>query len=261
MRGAINLIWKLSVLAELGVALRLILQGLGGEYPALAAACCILPIKSVLLMSSFFSRIPAEQMRYTSMELQPVEWIVSGWVVYELFSRWTRCYRGIGRFGKLLMVFLLVSALLISMAFWPTEWEALVFAYNFRIVYVLNRVIWVTLAVFVVGTWLFFRNYPVSIAPNVIRHTYVSVVYFSVVALSEWVFTLKGLKGLAFVGWINLSIVTVSMGCYCAWAFLLTRQGQTVTQMQAVSVEDAQRIERINHELLVFMGDFPKNGR
>ena len=258
MREAIDLVWKLSVFAELAVAARLLLQGLGGEYPALLAACCTLPFKSVLLMASYVHTARHYQMMDAARHLDPIEWILSAWIVFELFSHWSRSYAGIGRFGKLLLAVLLTVALLVSVAFWRAEWEALVFAHTFRIYYILNRFVWVTLAVFVVGTWLFFRNYPVSIAPNVVRYTYIAVAYFVVNALSFLVFTLNGRKVVAYA---NLAIVMVTTGCFAAWALLLTQRGQELPAVQRVTQEDKERIEKINQELLAFMGNFPKHGR
>jgi hypothetical protein len=197
-------------------------------------------------------------MREVATHLNPVEWVVNSWVVFELFSRWSRSYKGIGRFGRLLLAVLLAVGLAISMAFWPMEWKALVFAQNFRVYYILDRVVWVTLALFVLGMWLFFRNYPVVIAPNVTRHAYIALLYFLPNALSYLLFTLYGR---AVVAQINLAIVLSTTASFCAWAVLLTRKGQIVPAAQRVSAEDRDRIERINQELLVFMGDFPKNNR
>jgi hypothetical protein len=258
VRDAINLIWKISVGAELAVAIRLLSQGLAGEYPALLAACCILPIKSLLLIYSFFSAIPQDQVRQISENLAPIEWIVSAWIVFELFSRWTRSYTGIGRFGKLLLAALLGIALVVSVCIWRVEWEALVFRANFRIYYILNRVVYGTLGLFVLGTWLFFRNYPVAIAPNVVRHTYIAMVYFVGCALCQLVFTLNGRKSVPLA---NLAGVTITVGSFASWALLLTRKGQVAPPLQQVSPEDRERIERINEELLVFMGNVPKSGR
>jgi hypothetical protein len=258
VREAIKLIWEFSILAELAVAVRLLMQGLGGEYPALLTACCILPIKSLLLLFSFAGLLTAEQRRQLGRNLEPIEWLLSSWIVFELFSRWTRSYRGIGRFGKFLLAVLLTGALLISVACWRTEWAALVFRENYRIYYILNRIFWATLALFVVGAWLFFRNYPVPVAPNVVRHTHVAVVYFVVSALGLLVFTLNGLK---VVAQANLVIVMATAGCFCAWAVLLTREGQIAPPAQRVSVADRERIEKINQDLLVFMGDFRKPDR
>jgi hypothetical protein len=252
---AIPVIWKLCVGAELAAAASLLLQGLAGEYPALMTACCVLPIKSLLLISSFLSNVPRDQKRQAAIQLDPVEWIVSAWVVFELFSHWSRSYKGIGRFGKLLMAALLLGALGISFAFWPVEWKALVFAHSFRIYYFLNRIVWVALALFVIGTWRFFRNYPVAIAPNVVRSTYIAAVYFGLNGLSQLIFTMNGH---AVVPYINIVIVTASMACYCSWAVLMTRRGQEIPPTQRISPSDAERIERINQELLVFMGEFPK---
>jgi len=250
---AINLIWRLSVLAELAVVVRLLLQGLGAEYPALLTACCIIPIKSLVLMFSY-SFITHDQAREISRNLRPVEWTLNAWIVFELFSRWTRSYVGIGRFGKLLMAALLVIALTISVAFWPVEWKGLVFRQDYRVFYILNRAIWVQLALFLMGTWFFFRNYPVSIASNVARYTYIAVVYFSLNALSELTFTINGLK---FMSYVNLTNVTSTTACFFAWAVFLARRGQEPVAIKRVSQKDTERIERINRELLVFMGTVP----
>ncbi len=258
MREAINLIWKLSVGAELALAIRLLLQGLAGEYPALLAASCILPIKSLLLIFSFFSTIPRNQARQVAGNLAPIEWIVSAWIVFELFSWWTRSYQGIGRFGKLLLGTLLLVALVVSVALWHVEWEALVFRQNFRIYYILNRVVWGTLGLFVLGTWLFFRNYPVAIPPDVVHHTRIALVYFVGNALCELAFTMNGLRVVSIA---NLAIVLVTTGSFVSWAVVLTRRGQVTPEVQQVPLDDRERIERINHDLLVFMGNFPKNGR
>jgi len=193
--------------------------------------------------------------------LHPFEWAVSAWLVFELFSRWSESYPGIGRFGKLLLTGILTIAVLVSIAFWNADWEALVFTRNFRIYYILDRIAWVTLALFVVCTWLFFRNYPVPIAPNVVRSTYIAMVYFVVNALSEWTFTLKGMYGPAVVAPVNLMIVTSTTVCFAAWAILLTRRGEVPPPSRHVSLADRQRIERINDELLVFMGNAPKRDR
>jgi hypothetical protein len=256
MGEAIALIWKISVLAELAVATRLLLEGLGGEYPALLTACCVLPIKSLILMASVHSSSFQDQARQVARHLNPLEWIVCAWVVFELFARWTRSYPGIGRFGKYLLVALLVAASLVSLAFLHAEWQVPGFAQGSQFYYILDRVVWGILAVFVIGTWVFFRNYPVAIAPNVVRHTLVSMVYFAIGALSLLIFTLNGRK---VVPGINLAIVVSTMGCFCSWAVLLTRRGQVAPPVQYISKIDRERIEKLNRELLGFMGDFPKN--
>jgi len=257
MREAINLVWKLSLLGQLVVGVRLLILGLGGEYPALTTACCFLPIKSLLLMLTYLPSVPANQMRLTAQYLSPLEWILCAWIVYELFSRWSASYQGIGRFGRLLFTVILVSSVLISLATWRVEWEKLIFAHNFRIYYIQERIVWGTLSIFVFGTWLFFRNYPVAIPPNVLRHTYVSMVYFTGTALCLLAFTMTGLT---FLAPINLTKMIIGAGSFIAWAILLTRKGEIMPKIQRVSQEDKMRIEKINQDLLTFMEKFPKGG-
>ena len=158
MREAINFVWKASVAAEVLVGVRLLMQGLAGEYPALMTASCVLPVKSLLLMYFYSNAGTRDQARDVAQQLAPIEWALYGWLVFELFSRWTRSYKGIGRFGKILMGALLLVALLVSIAFWRVEWAALVDRQNHRLYYILNRVVWGMLALFVTGFWMFFRK-------------------------------------------------------------------------------------------------------
>lgn len=251
---AISIIWKICVLAELAVAGRLLLQGLAGEYPALMTVCSVLPLKSLLLMYVYAHVTPgqADQARLITENLAPGEWILYAWVVYELFSRWTRSYKGIGRFGKLLLVVLLAASILLSAALWHSEWKALDFARNFRIYYILNRVIFGALALFVVGMWWFFRRHPVATAANVVRHTQISMVYFAGAAVGFLSFTMMGLNAVRVA---NLGLMVLTTVSFCAWAALLSRTGQIAPAVQRVSPEDRQRIERINQELLNLMGE------
>jgi len=229
VREAINFIWKLGLLAEVAAAVRILQQGLAREYPALFTACCILPIKSALLMNAYGGLLTRDQARSLTSQLQPIEWLISAWVVFELLSRWTGKYPGARRHGRLLAATFAGLAVLISLACGSAEWQALSFAHNFRIYYMLDRVVWGTLALFAAGIWLFFRNYPLQIAPNLMRHTNIAAVYFSAIALSTLTFTLNGLRVVAFV---NLSIVTVNVGCFGAWALSMTREGQVPIDSQ-----------------------------
>lgn len=252
---AISIVWKICVLAELAVAGRLLFQGLAGEYPALLTVCSVLPIKSLMLIYLYghLTRGQSDLARSMTQDLAPVEWLLYAWVVYELFSRWTRSYKGIGRFGKILLVVLLAGSLLVSAALWQAEWKALVFARDFRIYYILNRIIFGALALFVVGMWWFFRRHPVAVPANVVRHTQISMVYLVGGAVAYLSFTMIGLKAVPVA---NLALLVITTLSFAAWAALLSRSGQIAPEAQRVSAEDRQRIERINQELLDLMGEF-----
>ena len=57
-------------------------------------------------------------------------------------------------------------ALVVSLICWPFEWKSLVFAHDFRIYYILNRVLMAAFALFILLVWLFFRNYPSAVVPT-----------------------------------------------------------------------------------------------
>jgi hypothetical protein len=181
-------------------------------------------------------------------------WVAWSWIVLELFSKWTRSYPGIGRFGRLLFGALISAALVISLVSWPLEWKALVVAHDVRIYFILNRVLMVALALFIVSIWLFFRNYPAPVAPNVVRHTCIAVIFFATNALSWLALTLGGLRMGAL---LNLTIVLAAFTCFSAWALLLTRKGEERAAIPILASEEVARIERVNQELLGLMKNFP----
>lgn len=252
MREALTIIWRLAAVTELILVARLLLQGLAGVYPALVTCSCVFAFQALLLHVSLSQRHSMIQQVWKVTE--PLSWVLCSWMVLELFSKWTRSYPGIGRFGRLLFGALISIALVFSLIWWPFEWKALVFDHDFRIYYILNRVFLATQALFVLSVWLFFRNYPAPVAPNVFRHTHITMTYFAMNALSWLVFTLNGLKVATLM---NFSIVVVTIGCFSAWAILLTRKGEERETMPLVSPEDAARIERVNQELLGLMKNFP----
>jgi hypothetical protein len=249
---AINIIWRLSVATELILVARLLFQGLGGVYPALLAGSCIFALRSallILMLSDLASRT-REAWRIT----EPLVWILWSWIVLELFSKWTRSYPGIGRFGRYLFGALITAALLISLIGWSFEWKALVFAHDFRIYYILNRVLMATLALFTLLMWLFFRNYPAAVAPNAVRHTHITLAYLGTNALSQLAFTLNGLKVNAAV---NLLLVVATFACFSTWAVFLTRKGEERDLVPVMEPEEVARIEQVNRELLGLMKKLP----
>jgi hypothetical protein len=249
---AISIIWRLSVATELIVVARLLFQGLGGVYPALLAGSCIFALRSSLLILSLSDLVSRTREAWRITE--PLVWIMWAWIVLELFSKWTRSYPGIGRFGRYLFGVLVTVALLVSMIGWTFEWRALVFAHDFRIYYILNRVLMATLAVFTLLVWLFFRNYPAAVAPNALRHTQITVTYLATNALSQLAFTLNGLKVNAAV---NLLIVVATFACFSAWAVFLTRKGEVRSTVPAMEPAEVARIEQVNRELLGLMKKLP----
>jgi len=257
MHGAINLIWKISVGAELVLAFRLLVQGLAGEYPALFTACLVFPIKSLLLMASYWSTMSPPQARQISQNLGVFDGLLGAWIVYELFSRWTANYKGIGRFGKGLLVVLVLVSIGISLLTSRQEWKSLDFVSDFRIYIILHRILFTVLGLFVLGMWLFFRKFPVAMAPNIVRHTHLAIVYFVGNALAELAYTIGG-GGRVFTERANLAIVSITALSFGAWAVLLTKRGQIRPPVQVVSSDDRARIQRLNDELLGLMGGISK---
>ena len=102
--------------------------------------------------------------------------------------------------------------------------------------------------------WLFFRNYPAAVAPNVVRHTQITVAYFAANSLSQLAFNLNGPK---LAAQVNLSLVLISAGGFAAWAILLTRDGEKKESISVMNTEEIAKTERLNQELLAFIKNLP----
>jgi hypothetical protein len=253
MSEAIIVVWWLAVLAELGLFVRLLMQRLGGVYPGLLVASGIFTLQQTLLILTLAPSGSTTQIVWKLTE--PLVWLLWTWIVLELFSKWTRSYAGIGQFGRYLFVALMAAALVISVTMAPIEWRTPGFGQVFRVYYILNRVLMAALALFTLLLWLFFRNYPVPVAANVSRHTFITVAYLSLNALVQLAFTLGGLKTAPVV---NLSLVVLSAGSFSAWAILLTQRGEAKESIPIIPPEEIAKTERINRELLALMRSLPE---
>lgn len=245
----------------MALALRLLLQGLGGRYPALLSGSCLFALRSTLLITAMghgpsFSR---QLWKYT----EPLEWLVCAWVVFELFGHWTRNYPGIGRFGRLLLGVFTFLAGLASVAISPMEWKALIFAGDRAKFYLVYRVVVVALALFTIAIWLFFSNYPAPVSPNIRYHTRILVAYLVSVAFALLALNFLGDRlGTRQFAWTNLLIVMSTVGCFGMWAILMTRKGEVKAGgPEPLRPEQKAAIERINLQLLDFMKGLRPAGR
>lgn len=240
---AIITVWKLSVIAELAVAVRLLWQGLGGRYPALLTASLVFPIKSIFLIESSHFHMVWKQ-------LVPIDWIFNAWIVFELFSWWTRSYPGIKRFGNVLLVVLLVASVGLSLLFWPSELQALGFAKELKVYAYFQRFAAGAFLIFLSGTMFFFRNYPAPVPSNVVRTSRIMICYLLGLTIMDLVWNFADAQIQAYC---NLGIVATTFAAFLAWATFLTAEGQIPVQMKLPTPEEKYRIDRINEELLDFM--------
>lgn len=250
MREAIQIVWKISVLTELALAIRLFAAGLAGTYPALQTASIAFAVKSAILIALYAHAYPRPQMREVSTDLGILEALVVAWIVYEIFSSWTKRYRGIGAFGKTIFLFVLLSSFGLSLLTWGAEIDNSSYAGVFRYYYVGHRVVLTVCALFLIGMRLFFRTYPALVPPNVQRYTNVALFYFGTNALAELIFTLTRTT---YVTGVNLAIVSATTVSFAAWALLLDRVGGTEPVREGISTGRFLKTEQLNDELLGVM--------
>jgi hypothetical protein len=253
MTAVIKVIWQLAIAAQLVLAVRLAQQRLVGVYQALFGQSCLFAAQNVLLMLSISDN--RSTMRATWQVTEPIVWLCWVWLVLDLFSKWSRSYKGIGRFGRYLFVALVSAAFLVSLIGWPYEWRALVTTGDNRVYLIFNRILFATLALFTVSVWVFFHNYPTPVTKNLVRHTYITIAYLCSLAFGNWAFTLSGTRLTLFV---NVSIVLSAALCFGAWAVLLTRKGEARESIPYMDPNEIEKIVRLNRELLILMRELPE---
>jgi len=250
VRGAIYYVWKVSIAAELALAVRLLYQGLAGRYPALFSASVVLPIKSLVLLNSYLLRLNQIQIKQLSENLGLLDLVFAVWIVYEVFSCWYSKYTGIGTLGKTLFAVIIAASIAVSVLFWSNEWQALDFVRDFRFYYILHRTMLLTPGLILIGMWLFFRMFPVQNPPNVMRYAVGATFYLLSGGIAELIFTLWGLK---YMTEVNLAIVSITTVTFALWALVLNKAGEVVPQEKPRRPERYERTERLNQDLLDLM--------
>jgi len=91
-------------------------------------------------------------------------------------------------------------------------------------VFVGKRAVTFALAGFAITTWIFVRLFPIPIRPNVKAHWRVATVYFLANAANYFAIDV-GLLGIVAAG---STLMSITAGCFLAWAVLLNPRGEDV---------------------------------
>lgn len=151
-----------------------------------------------------------------------VNWVVSVWVVREMFALSLEDYPGIRTVGRWAMYaatgISVTASLAVTGVFWNGGARG---RSNLFYVEVVNRSVVFTLAVIVASILVFLSRYPLHLH----RNTYVSTSFFSAVFLSEAVeMLIDSFNPLLHSAWVDKTQVIFVALCFGGWALMLRSQ-------------------------------------
>ena len=217
-------LWALNLLASAFVVWRLYSLGLQKTYHFFFAGMALAVIRTAVL----FPLGPRTKIYYQVwVATQPLLWLSYLLIVSELYFLTLRHYRGIYSLGRWFFFGAVSTAAIISaLTVLPTIAAAPV-RYPMTYYYALiERGIVTSLAIFLLLLLLLVTWFTIPLSRNLLIHCIVySVFFFANNVISLY----RQLGGKDASEFSNISKLTVALGCYYCWAFLLSRSGEDRT--------------------------------
>ena len=199
------------------VVARLLLLGLAKRQPALLTF--LVSTTLVFLALGSFAQTSAAYF-WTYMVSLVINWLVSLYVVREMFALALVDYPGIRTAGRWAMYVATAVSIAVSLAVTTFFWNGGARGHSNVLYYmeVINRSVVFTLAVIVAAILHFLSRYPL----NLHRNTYVSTTFFSTVFLSEALEMLvDSLSPHLYSEWVDETQIVFAAACFIAWASML----------------------------------------
>ncbi len=222
----LTILWGLSIIANAFTAWRLRQLGLHSVYRFFFIYLIFAVARSVLL---FLLPVSLGSSTYGVVYLvtAPILWIFYVLVVLELYALVLRNYAGIYSLGRWTLygalIFSIAVSILTLIPSWGTERSHLLFW-----CYTVERGVVFSLVIFLLLILLFLSSYPVALNRNILVHCVVYTVYFLGFSMIELI---RNVVGYEVVRQLNYVALVVTIGCYLAWIFLLTRAGENRAAM------------------------------
>jgi hypothetical protein len=255
-----QLLWWSSIGADVLALIALLSRELHRRFPVF-----VLFLLAYLSADLILKFIPGPATRIYAlawMSSKPVILILWVLIVLELFRLVREHYPGIGAFAlTLLLAALAIASVVAILSLGPDakgiDWHRPAL----QLSVLLNRYVATVLTFFLFALAVFFHYYHAPIRPNVLRHAYILAGYFSVQATAMFLTNLIGATtadtsrlagafGTDPMTRINRGLMIGSIGCFFAWAFLLTKRGERLPSSPRISPKALEMIERRDRELL-----------
>lgn len=239
----LSLLWGFSIAANATAALRLYQLDLNRVYRFFFAYLVLTTARSLLLLP-FDLRGNTYGVIY--LVTLPILWVFYILIVLELYSLVLQNYSGIYSLGRWTLYgslfFSVALSVLTLIPTWGNETSRLLFWSTTA-----TRGVDFSLVIFLLLILVFLSRYPVALNRNIIVHCIVYTVFFLGTSMTILV---RNVVGHEVMRQLNTVLEVLSIACYLAWIFLLTRAGESrITMLRHNwSPEDEQRlIEQLNH--------------
>ncbi|HYP13882.1 MAG TPA: hypothetical protein VEQ63_08150 [Bryobacteraceae bacterium] len=185
---------------------------------------------------------------------QPVTWILLLLVIMELYELTLKHYSGLATWGRRVLSVALIASAMVSLATVVLDIQTHpTLDSRVALYFTIERVIVVSLLLFIFALALFLGYFPVPVNRNTILHLRIFSVYF----------VLKGAVLVALMvipresrPVVNLIIHLLSGSCLVAWATLLTKNGEDVQRRSSYRSDPeleqqlVSQLDAINRTLL-----------
>jgi hypothetical protein len=214
-------LWALNFIASAFVIWRLYSLGLHRTYRYFFAGMVLAVVRTAVL----FPLGPKNEIYYRIwVATQPLLWLSYVLIVSELYSLVLRQYPGIHTMGRWFFFGgVAVAAIVSALTVLPTIAAPPVRHPVFYYYALIERGFATSLAIFLLLLLLMVTWFTVPLSRNLLTHCIVYSVYFFANNVS---FLYRHLGGVHASYLHNMSKLTVALGCYSCWAFLLSRSGE-----------------------------------
>jgi hypothetical protein len=235
---AIRLASLIQVVLYACLAARLFRAGLWRTYRFFAVLVCYEIVRTLVAGS-----IPLRTNTYAYFYFltQPITWFLHAMVVLEVFRVALRSHPGVSTVGRYTVTISVVLAVVMSLGSLLVAGQGGDTRYlRLETFFLLERVIYSSLLVFVLLLAGFLAYYPVPLTRNAMVHTTVLGVYF-ISRATLWV--VRNLAGPDLTSVLNLSFVLLVCLCVASWAVFLTPAGEAeVTRVRRYDAADEERL-------------------
>lgn len=239
MPTILTLLWGASIIANGIAAWRLYQLDLHRVYRFFFAYLVFAAVRSLTLFV-LPSGVSSDTYAVVYLLTAPILWLFYVLVVLELYSLVLRNYPGIQSLGRWTLYGALVFSVTVSiLALIPSAGVE-----SSRVLFwclPVERGVVFSLVIFLLLILAFLSIYPVALCRNILVHCVVYSVFFLGISM---MILIRNMVGYEITHLLNTVVLAMNLGCYAAWTFFLTREGERRITMlrQNWTPEDEQRL-------------------
>ena len=235
-------LWRISTGLEVVLCIRLAVSGLWRSYPYFFAYLAALATESAILMSLDQGKVVYRKVWVVT---RTILLVVETAAVLEIFNSWSDSFRGIGKFGKQLLLVLVVIATGLCLSTVPINWSTSVLLFAIFLMFVVNRAVHAGLAAFLILMLGFYTKFGGPVTRNLKRHTWAMTAFVVANAVSYFLLTSKN------YGMGNMLMQAISTGTLIYWIVALRSSGEVPPETPK-NPEAWAEAEAMNRQLMDF---------